>query len=59
LVKVIKPIVDTIGNVEARDAGLADCMLELIRCAQAMIRIPADPEDDIGFTMHAWTVFNK
>jgi hypothetical protein len=53
LVKVIKPIVDAIGNVEARDTGLADCMLELIRCAQAMIHIPADPEDDIGSTMHA------
>jgi hypothetical protein len=27
--------------------------------AQAMIRIPADLEDDIGFTMHAQAVFNK
>jgi hypothetical protein len=34
LVKVIKQIVDVIGNVEARDAGLADCMLELMWCAQ-------------------------
>lgn len=59
LVKVIKPIVDAIRNVKARDAGLMDCMLELIWCAQAMIRIPADPEDDIGFTMHAWAVFNR
>jgi hypothetical protein len=58
LVKVIKPIVDAIGNVEAHDAGLTDCMLELIRCAQVMIRIPTDPEDDIGFTMHARAVFN-
>jgi hypothetical protein len=59
LVKVVKPIVDVIGNVEARDARLADCMLELIRCAQAMIRIPMDPEDDVGFMMHAQAVFNR
>jgi hypothetical protein len=59
LVKVVKPIVDAIGNVEARDARLADCMLDLIRCAQAMICIPADPEDDVGFTMHTRAMFNQ
>jgi hypothetical protein len=39
LVKVIKPIVDAIRNIKAHDTGLADCMLELIQCAQDMIHI--------------------
>jgi hypothetical protein len=59
LIRVIKPLVDAIGNIEARDASLADCMLELIRCARAMIRIEAEPDDDVGFTMHAHSVFNR
>jgi hypothetical protein len=59
LTKVIKPLVDAIGNIEARDASLADCMLELIRCAQAMIRVPNEPDDDVGFMMHAQSVFNR
>jgi len=30
LIKTMKPIVDTIGNLESREASLADCMLEFI-----------------------------
>jgi hypothetical protein len=59
LVKVVKPIVDAIGNIEAHDARLADCMLELIQCAQAMICIPVDPEDDVECTMHVQAMFNQ
>jgi hypothetical protein len=59
LTRVIKLLVDVIGNVEARDASLADCMLELICCAQAMIHIPSKPDDDVGFMMHAQSVFNR
>jgi hypothetical protein len=58
LVKVIKPIVDVIRNIEVHDTRLTDCILELIWYAQAMNHIPADPEDDIRFTMHAQAVFN-
>ncbi|KAH7918267.1 hypothetical protein BV22DRAFT_1024858, partial [Leucogyrophana mollusca] len=32
LIKTVKPVVDTIGNCESREASLASCMLEFIRC---------------------------
>lgn len=60
LIKTTKPIVDAIGNLESRESSLADCMLELIRCARAMVRLRLDPdEDDVGFWMHAKSVFNR
>ena len=59
LVKTCKPIVDAIGNLESRDATLADCMLELIRCAQQMYRIELDPDEDVDFWVHAKSVFNR
>jgi hypothetical protein len=58
LIKTVKPIVDAIGNLESREVSLADCMLELIRCARVMLRLPLDEDDDIGFHMHAKAVFN-
>jgi hypothetical protein len=59
LTRVIKPLVNAIGNFEAQDTSLADCMLEFIRCARAMIRIPSEPDDDVGFMIHARSVFNR
>ncbi|KXN82464.1 hypothetical protein AN958_02533 [Leucoagaricus sp. SymC.cos] len=59
LIKVAKPIVDAIGNLESREANLADGMLELIHCAREMIQIPFDAnEDDHDFWIHAKKVFN-
>ena len=59
LIKTCKPLVDAIGNLESRDADLADCMLELIRCARQMLRISLEPDEDAGFWVHAKAVFNR
>jgi hypothetical protein len=58
LLKTVKPIVDAIGNLESREANLADCMLELIRCAQHMYQVRIDDGDDIIFLNYAKLVFN-
>ena len=58
LIKTCKPLVDAIGNLESREANLADCMLELIRCARQMVRIELDADEDLGFWVHAKAVFN-
>ncbi|KAF9230404.1 hypothetical protein BU15DRAFT_83675 [Melanogaster broomeanus] len=59
LIKTTKFIVDAIGNVESHQSSLADCMLELIRCAKQMSQLQLDPEDDVGFWMHAKNTFNR
>ena len=59
LIKTTKPLVDAIGNLETREATLADCMLELIGCARAMQQLQLDEDEDSGFFMHARAVFNK
>ncbi|KAF9521622.1 ribonuclease H-like domain-containing protein [Crepidotus variabilis] len=48
LIRICKPLVDVIGNIESHDANLADCMLELI----AMHHDGDDPE----FAKHAMDV---
>lgn len=58
LVKILKPLVDMIRNLESQQTTLADCMLELIRCAREMYCIPLAQGDDVGFWMHAKSVFN-
>lgn len=58
LIKTCKPIIDAIGNVESRDCNLADCMLELIRCAREIRRIEFTDGEDVGFWAHAKSVFN-
>lgn len=59
-VKTTKPLIDAIGNLESRQATLADCMLELIRCARTMTRLVLVPdEEDVGFWMKAKSVFNR
>lgn len=60
LVKTTKFLVDAIGNIESRQASLADCMLELIRCARRMSQLQLDPaDDDVGFWQHVKAVFNR
>ncbi|KAJ7455724.1 hypothetical protein FB451DRAFT_1407561 [Mycena latifolia] len=49
LICICKPFVDAIGNLEAQDVTLADCMLELIRCARHMAPFEVIPEDDLRF----------
>ena len=58
LIKTCKPIVDTIGNLESRDATLADCMLEFIQCTHQMFWVTLDDDEDIRFWTHAKAVFN-
>lgn len=58
LIKTMKPVVDTIGDCETREASLALCMLELIRCARKMSQLALDPSDNTSFWMHAKHVFN-
>jgi hypothetical protein len=58
LIKTCKPLVDAIGNLKSREVNLADCMLELIRCARQMVRIELDADEDLGFWVHAKAVFN-
>ncbi|RDB15798.1 hypothetical protein Hypma_003642 [Hypsizygus marmoreus] len=58
LIRVCKPLVDVIGNVEARDANLADCMLELIFAHREIGRLPLMPGDDPEFLSHARRVLN-
>ncbi|KAF7333350.1 DUF659 domain-containing protein [Mycena venus] len=59
LVRITKPIVDAIGNCESRQATLADCMLELIRCARAMSTMKAEENEDTGFLAHAKQTFDR
>ncbi len=59
LIKINKPLVDAIGNLESREANLADCMLEFIRCARAMTRLELEDGEDSGFFYHAKAVFNR
>ncbi|KAI0340324.1 hypothetical protein BDW22DRAFT_1334446 [Trametopsis cervina] len=56
--KTVAPLVDAIGNLESREATLADCMLELIRCARDFTRIPLEREENGGFWAHAKSTFN-
>lgn len=58
LIRVCKPLVDIIGDIEARDATLADCMLQLIWAHREVTRLPHRPGDDSGFLRHAQQVLN-
>jgi hypothetical protein len=59
LIRIAKPLVDAIGNLEARECNLADCMLELIRCARALANMTVEGNEDENFLDHAKSVFNK
>lgn len=58
VIKTCKPIVDAIGNLESRNATLADCMVELIRCARGMSQLVLEDGEDAGLLEHAKQVFN-
>jgi hypothetical protein len=57
IIRICKPVVDAIGNLEAREVNLADCMLELLRCAKHMTSLEFVAGDNLGFLDHARTVF--
>lgn len=59
IVNTVKFIVDAIGNLESCQASLADCMLELLRCAKQMSQLTFDDDYDIDFWRHAKSVFNR
>ncbi|KAJ6459106.1 ribonuclease H-like domain-containing protein, partial [Mycena sanguinolenta] len=59
LTRITKPIVDAIGNSESRQTTLADCMLELIRCARAMSKMELEEDEDEGFLNHAKQTFDR
>ncbi|KAJ6470538.1 ribonuclease H-like domain-containing protein, partial [Mycena sanguinolenta] len=59
LTRVTKPIVDAIGNCESRQATLADCMLQLIRCARTMSTMVLEENEDEGFLTHAKETFDR
>ncbi|KAG2740216.1 hypothetical protein P692DRAFT_201842526 [Suillus brevipes Sb2] len=60
IVLTVKSLVDAIGNLESRQASLADCMLELLCCSQKMSQLTCDSnEHDLGFWLHAKSVFNQ
>jgi hypothetical protein len=58
IVTTIKSIVNAIGNVESRQASLADCMLELLRCAKKMSQLTCEQDYHVGFWLHARSIFN-
>lgn len=59
LIKFLKPLVDAIGNIESRNTNLADCMLELLRCARTLQKLETAPTEELDFSFHARTIFNR
>ena len=59
LIQVCKPLVNIIGDVEARDATLADCMLQLIWAHYELIHMKLNDGEDQGFLDHARKVINE
>lgn len=58
LIRICKPLVDIIGDVESRDSTLADCMLQLIYAHREVNRVPHKEGDDPEFAAHARSVLN-
>ena len=59
LIRVCKPLVNIIGDIEARDATLADCMLQLIWAHRELIHMNLNDGDDQHFLDHARQVINE
>ncbi|KAJ7080858.1 hypothetical protein C8R44DRAFT_754211 [Mycena epipterygia] len=59
LTRIAKPVVDTNGNCESCQATLADCMLDLIRCACTMLKMKLEENEDAGFLIHAKNTFDR
>jgi hypothetical protein len=58
-IRYCKPIVDAIGNLESRDATLADCVIEVLKCARTINQITVETTDNMSFAIHATTTFNE
>jgi hypothetical protein len=58
IICICKPLVDAIGNTESRQSNLADCMLELLRCARTLNALELESGEDPLFLAHARAVFN-
>lgn len=59
ILRICKPLVDGIGNVESRDMTLADCVIELLRIGRFLQRMKPDNNDDEAFLDWARAVFNR
>ncbi|PCH44563.1 hypothetical protein WOLCODRAFT_90905 [Wolfiporia cocos MD-104 SS10] len=57
-IKICKPLVDAIGNIESQEATLVDCMLELICCTRKMYHITYDDGKSLGFWLYVKAIFN-
>jgi hypothetical protein len=53
LIRICKPLVDIIRDIEACDTTLADCMLQLIWAHREIIHMKARDGDDHSFLDHA------
>ena len=53
IIDICKPLIDTIGNVESRDANLADCMVELIDAYRRILNLNIQETYNIEFCSHA------
>ena len=58
LIKMCKPLVDAIRNLESQDINLADCMLEFIHCAHTMMQVTFADDEVVNFWAHVKSVFN-
>lgn len=56
LILVTRPIVNMIGNLESHTCTLADCVIELLRCARTLAELSANNVDE-DFLQHTRTVF--
>ena len=59
IIDICKPLVDIIGNVESRDANLADCMVELIDAYRNVLNLHIQDTYDVEFYNHAVGVLMK
>ncbi|CDO76419.1 hypothetical protein BN946_scf184925.g6 [Trametes cinnabarina] len=59
LIRMCKPLIDAIGNLESWDMTLADCTLELIDTACQVATLTIEQTDDLGFTWHAQHIIRK
>ncbi|KAG7098891.1 hypothetical protein E1B28_000791 [Marasmius oreades] len=58
-IKVVKPVVDMIGDCESRQATLADCMLQLLSTTRTLSEMRCEGNKDPAFLNHARAVFDK
>ena len=58
IIRICKPLVDIIGDVESQDSTLADCMLQLIWAHCAVINSPLMEGDDPAFADHTKNMLN-